>query len=135
MENASKAILIAGSVIIVLLIISLAMYFYNQSVELVDVWGNKITSTEIKNHNNTFLVYDGELRGIDVISACIKVEEYNTTARLPVNVIVKINNTNVSIMNNYYYILNNVKRTVIYTAILGYDDQGIINLITFEPKT
>lgn len=134
MENASKAILIAGSVIIVLLIISLAVYFYNQSVELVDVFGNKITTTEIKNHNNTFLMYDGELRGIDVINACVKVEEYNTTARLPVNVIVKINGTDVSIMNNYYYIINNVKRTVVYTASLGYNDQGVINLITFEPK-
>ena len=134
MENASKAILIAGSVIIVLLIISLAVYFYNQSVELVDVFDNKITTTEIKNHNNTFLMYDGELRGIDVINACVKVEEYNTTARLPVNVIVKINGTDVSIMNNYYYIINNVKRTVVYTASLGYNDQGVINLITFEPK-
>lgn len=134
MENASKAILIAGSVIIVLLIISLAVYFYNQSVELVDVFRNKITTTEIKNHNNTFLMYDGELRGIDVINACVKVEEYNTTARLPVNVIVKINGTDVSIMNNYYYIINNVKRTVVYTASLGYNDQGVINLITFEPK-
>ena len=138
MENASKAIIIAGSVIIVIMIISLSMYFYGQSRTLVDVYGNKINTTEVKSHNNSFLVYEGEILGTEVINACIKIKEYNVNSRLPVEVVVEINRIervfDYQDLSEYEYVLNNVNRTRVYQGMIEYDDQGIINKIKFMPK-
>lgn len=138
MENASKAIIIAGSIIIVIMIISLSMYFYGQSTTIVDVFGNKINTTEVKSHNNSFLVYEGELIGTEVINACIKIKEYNTNGRLPVEAVVQINGTGVAFgyadLSNYEDILNNVNRTRVYVGTVEYDDQGIVNRIKFIPR-
>ena len=138
MENASKAIIIAGSVIIVIMIISLSMYFYGQSTTIVDVFGNKINTTEVKNHNNSFLVYEGDLLGTEVINACIKIKEYNVNSRLPVEVVVEINRIervfDYQDLSEYEYVLNNVNRTRVYQGMIEYDDQGIINKIKFMPK-
>lgn len=138
MENASKAVIIAGSVIIVIMIISLSMYFYGQSTTIVDVFGNKINTTEVKNHNNSFLVYEGDLLGTEVINACIKIKEYNTNGRLPVEAVVQINGVDRSFgyadLSNYEYILNNVNRTRVFLGTVEYDDQGIVNKVRFMPK-
>lgn len=139
MENASKAILIAGAVIVVLLIISLSVYFYNKSIGVVDIFGNKINTTEVKNHNNSFMIYDGELLGVEVVNACIKIKEYNTNARLPVEVSVWVTrgatySFNYKDITNYETILNRVNRTMVYNGTVSFDEQGVINKVVFEPK-
>ncbi len=139
MENASKAIIIAGAVIIVLLIISLAVYFYSQSTGVVDIFGKKISATEIKNHNNSFLVYDGEVLGVEVVNSCIKIKEYNVNARLPIKVTVypekgKSYTFSYDDIEQYQNVLNEVNRTRVYKGTVAYSNEGIIDTITFEPK-
>lgn len=140
MENASKAILIAGAVLIVLLIISLGVYFYYQSQGVVDIFGKKLTTTEIKNHNNSFIIYDGEIVGVEVINACIKIKEYNVSARLPVTVSVCTTKGKTPYVFDYtdldYYqnIINEVNRTRVYVGEISYNNEGIIDSVSFQPK-
>ena len=61
MENASKALIIAGSIILAVLIIVLGMYFYNQAVGI----GKNINMTEyeIQSYNSKFINYEGKVSG------------------------------------------------------------------------
>ena len=52
MENASKALIIAGSIILAVLIIVLGMYFYNQAVGI----GKNINMTELRFCSNLHCV-------------------------------------------------------------------------------
>lgn len=57
MENASKALIIAGAIILAVLIIILGMYFYNQAARV----GKSVNMTEyeIQQFNSKFTMYEG----------------------------------------------------------------------------
>lgn len=58
MENASKALLIAGAILIVILLISLGIYIYSQAQQQVD--SVNMDEQEILAFNNKFAPYFGE---------------------------------------------------------------------------
>ncbi len=65
MENASKALLIAGSVLIGILLLTLFVYLYTQLSENASNVYSTIDHAEISKFNQKFLNYKG--RGIDII--------------------------------------------------------------------
>ena len=75
MENASKAILIAGAVLIVLVLIGIAVVVaYIGSDKLDDVSNTTINGVQIRNQVNKFMKYEGQVTGAQVkqcISAAI----------------------------------------------------------------
>lgn len=71
MENATKALLIAAAVLVVILIISLGMSLFNMASEQVDNAGD-LSEYEIQQFNDKFLKYEGtNVSGSDV-NALIK---------------------------------------------------------------
>ena len=60
MENASKALLIAGSILIVILLIAVGMLVYNGAKSTVNKGISSMTSTEKQIHNAQFEPYLGE---------------------------------------------------------------------------
>ena len=58
MENASKALLIAGAILIVILLISLGIYIYSQAQQQVD--SVNMDEQEILAFNNKFAPYLGD---------------------------------------------------------------------------
>lgn len=75
MENASKALIIAGSIILAVLIIVLGMYFYNQSVGI----GKNINMTEyeIQSYNSKFINYEGKVSGTKARELCDVIKQHN----------------------------------------------------------
>lgn len=59
MENASKALIIAGAIILSVLLIVLGMYFYNQSSATKESAGSKMSELEIQEFNSEFENYVG----------------------------------------------------------------------------
>ena len=59
MENASKALLIAGAILLCILIIAIGMYIYNNAQSTVTESLNSLSTQEIEAYNNQFLLYDG----------------------------------------------------------------------------
>ena len=57
MENATKALLIAGAVAVTLLILSLGMYFYNTATEGVNL--DKLSQAQKDEFNSGFTMYEG----------------------------------------------------------------------------
>lgn len=88
MENASKALLIAGAILLSILIIAIGMYIYNSSQNSIQTAGSQINSTEIKSFNQTWEMYEGTQTGANVrslissMSANAKSNE-NEATRLP----------------------------------------------------
>lgn len=80
MENASKALMIAGEVLIALLVISLLVVFYNN---IKDLRGTKETvdvTEQVAEYNKQYDVYYRDnLYGSDILSLANKIYDYNKT--------------------------------------------------------
>ncbi len=59
MENASKALIIAGGVLIAMLIISIAVYLFTTYASLGETYDQKLSATEIQKFNANFTKFDG----------------------------------------------------------------------------
>ena len=66
MENASKATIIIGAVIVTVLIISAALYLYSSTQGLLKTTGENISDQEKQAFNQQWTYYDGEQLGDSV---------------------------------------------------------------------
>ena len=64
MENASKALIIAGAILLAILLISLGIMIFNQAQDTVNNSG--MSKAEMQAFNNKFLKYEGTRRGSEV---------------------------------------------------------------------
>ena len=61
MENASKALIIAGAILLAILLISLGIMIYNQAQSATD--GSGMSDAEISTFNSKFTKYEGDQKG------------------------------------------------------------------------
>ncbi len=66
MENASKALLIAGAILIVILLIGIGMLIYSKSTGIVDTATNAMSDQEIQAFNSQFTPYEGIQTGSSI---------------------------------------------------------------------
>lgn len=79
MENASRALIIAGSVLISLLIISLLVAFYGNIRDIISTEEDIDTSEKALEFNKQYeAYYRNNLYGSEILSLCNKVADYNT---------------------------------------------------------
>ena len=77
MENATKALLIAAAVLVVILIISLGIGIFNMASEQVDNAGD-LSEYQIQQHNDKFRNYEGtSVSGSDVNALLTTVFNHN----------------------------------------------------------
>ena len=79
MENASKALIIAGAILLAILIISLGILIYNQAAGIAN--GNAMSEVEITQFNTQFTQYEGRQSGTTVRSLLQKVISNNLGSR------------------------------------------------------
>lgn len=78
MENASKALIIAGAILLAILIISLGIMIYNQASGTVN--NNAINEVDITSFNQKFTQYEGEnIRGTQVDALLNQIRTNNVT--------------------------------------------------------
>lgn len=77
MENASKALIMAGSILIALIVISLLVTFFNQarSLRQTEAMGEQVQ--QAAEFNKPYTAYDREVYGSELLSIANKVEDYN----------------------------------------------------------
>lgn len=78
MENASKALIIAGAILLAILLISLGILIFNQAQDTVNNSG--MSQAEITAFNNKFLKYEGKQKGSVVKSMINEVIASNSDA-------------------------------------------------------
>lgn len=79
MENASKALIIAGAILIVLVIISISIVFFNSTKRNVEETTDKTRAELINIFNSEFRIYDGKQNAANVIEILVKVKTFNST--------------------------------------------------------
>ncbi len=78
MENASKALIIAGAILLAILIITLGIMVYRQASGVVD--SNAMDEVSVSTFNQKFLQYEGEnIRGANVNALINTVIQNNLT--------------------------------------------------------
>ena len=66
MENASKALLIAGAILLCILIIAIGMFIYNSAQSTITDSINSLSTQEIEAFNNQFISYEGVQTGSNI---------------------------------------------------------------------
>lgn len=78
MENASKALLLTGSILIGIILLSLAVYVYNIMTEAEKMKASTLTEEQLIKYNQEFLAYDkSRMYGTDVITVLNKAIDNN----------------------------------------------------------
>ena len=78
MENASKALIIAGAILLAIAIIGIGMYVYQNAADAMS--GTDMTDQKVSTYNQTFLNYSGTQKGSAVKTLCNTIANHNRTA-------------------------------------------------------
>ena len=126
MENASKALLIAGSILIVILLIAVGMMVFGGAQSNIEGSIASMSSQEKEAFNNQYLMYNGKQKGSSVKSMINKVIANNSNEGTH-----KVNINSKNQAADLASLLNVVKSTTTYTIEFGYTD-GVISDITVK---
>ena len=80
MENATKALLIAGSILIAILLIAVGVRIFNSTQGTADNAETTMNATEIATFNNKFLKYNGKQSGSQLKSLANEVIAHNANS-------------------------------------------------------
>lgn len=95
MENASKALLIAGSILIVILLIAMGVRVFNSTQGTTDSVEGTMQTTEVAMFNNKFMQYIGNNKSKnDALNLVNMLIANNSTNSLKIGVTYKIQNVN-----------------------------------------
>lgn len=126
MENASKALIIAGSVLIAILIISLGLFIFKSTSGTTDQTQELGKTLEVQQFNSQFLKYCGDsVKGSQVRTLCEVIIAHNANSSTK----VKINNEDdgTKISNN---VRAKIRTNQNYSVKPSYNKDGLIDSIT-----
>ena len=81
MENASKALIIAGAILLAILIIGLGMFIYNQAADTLG--SADISGQQVDSYNREFIQYEGTRQGSQVRTLINNIKAHNRNAGDP----------------------------------------------------
>jgi len=148
MENASKALLIAGAILLVIAIIGIGMSIFNQAQDIVGDATAPMDALLVSAHNNRFQAYtkgsDTEIKGSLIISLVGDTAAYNdslTDSRLQVTIVYNDGTNDISLLvpgsapTLYTDGKSNIVSKDKYYGVAEFDDSGVITDITFYNYT
>ena len=136
MENASKALIIAGAILLAILIISLGIMILGKAQDTIN--GSGMTQTEVQAFNERFTKYEGKQKGSSVrtliqeVIASNGTEENQDAKRLIKVESGKGSSLGVSVDGTEVKGTANIKSTVLYTVSFAYATDGRVTKITIE---
>ena len=100
MENASKALIIAGAILLSILIIGLGMFIFNQASDAMK--GANLNQQQAAAHNSQFLKYQGVQTGSSLKTLISTVEQFNISGAADSSEFIKVipNNSAATEQNN-----------------------------------
>lgn len=141
MENASKALIIAGAILLAILLITLGIYIFQQAQSTVNNSG--MSQAEIQTFNSQFTKYEGSMKGSAVKSMVQEVNVNNSQDESNEHQITIDASTGsgasasslipLASGKTNQYLTNNIKNTKTYTvSITEYGSNGRITKIKVE---
>ena len=116
MENASKALIIAGAILLAILLISLGIMIFGQAQDTVNNSG--MSQAQISSFNNKFIKYEGEQTGSVVKTLVNEIIASNADESLP----------DVKFNDNDNPTTSGIDTSQKYTVVIEYDTTtGYVN--------
>ena len=131
MENASKALVIAGAILLAILLISLGIMVFNQGQDAIKNSG--MSKAEISAFNGQFTKYEGDRRGSAIKSLIQEVNASNASDTAEGN----DRHITVNLDGSAITSTAGISSTATYTVAIpedGYDESGFINTINLTKK-
>lgn len=127
MENASKALIIAGSVLIAILLISLGLLIFKSTSGATDQTQDLGKTLEVQQFNSQFLKYCGtSVKGSQVRTLCEVIIAHNANSDNKVSINNKSDATGIS------DIRNSIKTNQNYKVTQNINGSGLIDSITVQ---
>ncbi len=133
MENASKALIIAGAILLAILIISLGIMILGKAQDTIN--GSGMTQAEVQAFNEKFTKYEGKQRGSSVRSLIQEVISNNgTEENQDAGRLVSVDgNAGIAVTNGTSVTgTSSIKNTATYTISFTYATNGCVNKITID---
>lgn len=133
MENAAKALLIAGGILLALMTLSLIVYVSTSTTRMAEAQDAKKAAEELAAFNASYEAYNKRLMyGTDVISVWNKANNYNEKGESSIS--IKIYDKNGDVINNISY-EKDFKNKIFECTNSTYDsDTGRISQMEFKEK-
>lgn len=138
MENASKALIIAGAILLSILIIALGVFVFNQAKSAVGNTG--LSDQEVAAFNSKFDSYEGKQKGSSVKALINTLKNYNNTVDTANAEYINISSgsaqtgTTVEFINNLPTYPTNIKSGTMYTISFAYNKAGQISAIYYNEQ-
>ena len=127
MENASKALIIAGAILISIILISIGIMIIQSGQQLVDEAGGKMDQQALQAFNAEFVNQVGKQRGSTVRSLIQTIQASNATHEdLPIT--VTLNDTEFA-SNEVGKAISQIKTSTSYNVEVDYSDAGRVNKV------
>lgn len=124
MENASKALIIAGAILLAILLISVGIMIFNQAQDTVTNSG--MSEAELTAFNNKFLKYEGNQKGTMVKTLIQEVLASNANSN---NIERKV-----SINDSIEPSTSNIKSNETYNVVIGYSSGRVATINVYVGK-
>ena len=125
MENASKALIIAGAILLAILLISLGIIIFSQAQDTINNSG--MSQAELQTYNSQFLKYEGSQKGTVVKSMIQEVLAVNNNGSSVDKIKVMYGGADLAASTNP---TSGIDSSKTYTVTLEYDSStGRVNQI------
>ena len=139
MENATKALMIAGAVLIAILIIGVGMMIYNSAQGSIEGATSKISQQEIELFNSGFTQYEGKMSGSQVKALMSSVinnnNQYGANADNVPEKVIEVTGggkTNATSSSDLTAIRAAIVTGRQYNVTLSNNNSGFVHTITIE---
>lgn len=135
MDNVSKALIMAGGVLLAIMIIGLSMYLLGSARSIAKISNDKVEASAIESFNRYYTTFGNRITGIDVLNIANKVENDKNNGH---DIEVIIDGVDVNVLNNETLKSANernnqaLKNEAYNYTISKYDSDGYIKEITIN---
>lgn len=146
MENASKALIIAGAILLSILIISLGITIFNQAKQVVGSTSGSMDAVEISTFNSKFEAYEGSNISGSNVNALLNVVLSNNRTNAAANEdskLITVNSTDIVVTSasttggtNYTSAVTKKAQTgYTYTVTFTTNNAGLYNSVSITKNT
>ena len=128
MENASKALIIAGTALILILVISAGMYLYRNAGNVNGAVRNKWTVDEVNSFNDQFEKFSGEQSGSRVKELITEVNRSNKAMEVRVEINKSVNKSS----DGVYYPASSIINGNTYNVTFDRDSTNRITVVNIN---
>jgi glutathionyl-hydroquinone reductase len=141
MENATKALIMVGAILLAMLILAVGLYLHGRLGQTADSYTTKLDTVELQKYNNLFEVYmeRDNITAQEIITTVgvAKQKEQGTKVYLKTEDITDMdeNKKNEFLSNNILtYKPGDVKENLYKCTSIEYDEKGKVIKIVFEKR-